>query len=42
MGAAGLVMLIIGLIANGGGAFLVSLGGILLAVGVVFLLIDLI
>ena len=42
VGAAGLVMLIIGLIANGGGAFLVSLGGILLAVGVVFLLIDLI
>ena len=40
VGAAGLVMLIIGLIANGGGAFLVSLGGILLAVGVVFLLID--
>ena len=40
VGAAGLVMLVIGLIASGGGAFLVSLGGILLAVGVVFLLID--
>ena len=39
VGAAGLVMLLVGLLA-GGNAFLVALGGILLGVGVVFWLID--
>lgn len=39
VGAAGLVMLLVGLIA-GGNAFLVALGGILLGIGVVFILID--
>ena len=39
VGAAGLVMLLVGLIAGGNG-FLVALGGILLGIGVVFILID--
>ena len=39
VGAAGLVMLLVGLLA-GGNAFLVALGGILLGVGVVFWLVD--
>ncbi len=39
VGAAGLVMLLVGLLA-GGNAFLVALGGILLGIGVVFWLID--
>lgn len=39
VGAAGLVMLLVGLLA-GGNAFLVALGGILLGIGVVFWLVD--
>ena len=39
VGAAGLVMLLVGLLAGGNG-FLVALGGILLGIGVVFILID--
>ena len=39
VGAAGLVMLLVGLLAGGNG-FLVGLGGILLGVGLVFYLID--
>ena len=39
VGAAGLVMLLVGLLAGGNG-FLVALGGILLGIGVVFYLID--